>query len=291
MLETIAPTLTVTDFPWVGTPVDFQTREEFAYGAGQTIARLRAMLDDDSIDLIVNRGAGPHPPQKPRDVERLRETGAGTFGIFTAIEPDDLDLYRRILPAHFSMPDRPVLSLINVDYNQPNPIVRYKEGMVMLRGVGADGEGTWYVHSMPVETWLMLVMGHDWGFRKELFDMTVERDRTTVHRPDGQLYMSLELTSEACPDDTDWLIPQAHCGGHNDMAVIDPHNPDTVLRFGWTGAPEVLEETKRQVRITVDRSLDWAGLVPEGTTAPGYFQRYAIVDGIGGDATIKEVRS
>lgn len=61
-----------------------------------------------------------------------------------------------------------------------------------------------------------------------------------------------------------------------------------MLRFGWNGTAEVLEDDKRMVRITVDRSLDWAGLVPEAATAPGYFQCYAIV---GGDATIKKVRS
>ncbi len=42
------------------------------------------------------------------------------------------------------------------------------------------------------------------------------------------------------------------------------------------------------VKISVNPSLDWAGLVPDGTIAPGYYQRYTID---GGDAYIKKVRS
>ena len=288
MLETVdTPILDVTQFPWVGNPTDFKTQEEFAYVAGQTIARLRGLLNDDSQELIINRGAGPNPEPKTPDVERLRASGAGSFGILTALEPDDLDLYRRILPDCFAMPDRPVLSLMNLDYNQPNPIARYKEGMVMLKGVGADGEETWYVHSMPVETWLMLVMGHDWGFRKELFDMTVTPAKTAVMQRDGDLYMSLELTGQPVSGDTEWLISQEHVGGHNNMAVLYPRRPDLMLRFGWTGTPIVLEQNPGMVAISVNRSLDWAGLVPEGAAAPGYFQRYIIH---GGDAYIKKVR-
>ncbi len=38
----------------------------------------------------------------------------------------------------------------------------------------------------------------------------------------------------------------------------------------------------------MNRSLDWTGLVPEGATVPGFFQRYTIV---GGDPYVKKVRS
>jgi hypothetical protein len=289
MLDKVTnPVLSVTEFPWITDPVDMKTHEEHAYMCGQHIARTRALLDDDNENMIINWGAGPGNRVGTLVVEHANRDQLGPFGIFTAITPDDLDLYRRILPPHFSMPDRPVLSLVNLDYNQPNPIVRYKEGMVMLNGVGADGEEAWYVHSMPVETWLMLVMGHDWGFRKDLFDMTVTREKTTVTQKDGDLYMSLELTDTPCPAETQWLVPREACGGTNNMAVIYPRKPDLMLRFGWTGNGVVLDDETRMVRITVNRALDWAGLVPEGTVAPGFYQRY-MVDG--GDAYIKKVRS
>lgn len=282
------PILTVADFPWVKDPYNPKTQEEYAYTSGMHIARTRALLDNDDITEIINWGAGPRAEKYTPDIEKLKQRpDVGSFGIFVAIEPDDLDLYRQILPECFSMPERPVLSLVNLDYNQPNPIIRYKEGMVMLRGVGADGEETWFVHCMPVETWLMLVMGHDWGFRKDIFDMTVTREKTTVMQKNGDLYMSLELTPGPWPDGADGIVPQEECGGTNNMAVIHPKNPDVVLRFGWTGRGYALDEEKGMVRITVNRELEWAGLVPEGAEAPGLYQRYTVG---GGDSYIKKVR-
>jgi len=290
MLERAStPILSVMDFPWVKDPIDPKTKMEHAYTCGMHIARLRTQLDDDSIPMIYNMGRGksPSPPPVP-DIEKLKQRGhVGSFGIFVAIEPEDLDLYRQLLPDHFAMPERPVLSLVNLDYNQPNPIVRYREGMVMLKGVGGDGEETWFVHSMPVETWRMLVMGHDWGFRKDLFDMTITREKTTVMQKDGDLYMSLELTSEPWPSDADGIVPLEACGGTNNMAVIYPKKPDMVLRFGWNGKGYALDEEKRMVNISVSRDLEWAGLVPEGTSAPGRYMRYVVG---GGDAYIKKVR-
>lgn len=160
MLDKVkSPVLSVAEFPWVKDPFDMATHEEHAYMCGQVIARLRPLFADDSVEVIYNMGLGRNSNPVTLDVDKLRKENLGPFGIFTAFEPGDLELYREILPENFSMPERPVVSLVNLDYNQANPVVRYKEGMVFLKGVGADGEEAWYVHSMPVETWLMLVMG------------------------------------------------------------------------------------------------------------------------------------
>jgi len=99
--------------------------------------------------------------------------------------------------------------------------------------------------------------------------------------------MSLELTPDDWPSDADGIVPLGEAGGTNNMAVVYPRNPDMVLRFGWTGESLALDEDKKMVRITVNRDLDWAGLVPEGTVAPGRYQRY--VAGAG-DTYVKKVR-
>lgn len=279
---------TAAEYPWVKPSPDPASKEEHAYISALLIAKLRKFLADDGSSELVNWGSGPSPTQYTPDIENLKKNpNVGSFGIFAALVPDDLDLYREILPKHFSMPEQPVLSLVNLDYNQPNPIVRYREGMVMLKGVGADKEEAWYVHSMPVETWLMLMMGHDWGFRKDLFDMTITRNKTTVMQKDGDLYMSLELTSDAWPDDAKELVPKEHCGGTNNMAVIHPRYQDLMLRFGWNGKGYALEEENKMVKIKVNKALDWAGLIPKDGLAPGYFQRYTVG---GGDSYVKKVR-
>jgi hypothetical protein len=283
------PVLTVSDFPWVTDPdpLNPKTIEEYAYASGLRIARIRAMLEDDSLDMIINEGAGPGKRRRALDNESREENEVGHLGIFTAIEPADLELYRRLLPANFEMPEKPVLSLANLNYNQPNPIVRFKEGLVMLKGVCADGEESWYVHAMPVEQWLVLVKGHDWGFRKDFYDMTVTREKTSVLQKNGDLYMSLELTDHLDSDE-DLLISQESAGGHNNMAVIYPKNPEMVLRFGWTGKAVPFDDDKRMVKISVNPVVDWAGLVGGNTIAPGFFMRYAVD---GGDTYIKKLRS
>jgi|TARA_Y100000310_G_scaffold240881_1_gene244771 hypothetical protein len=284
MLDKVSKNI-VTDFPWVTNFSNPQTKEEYAYTSGMMIQRLRSFFNNQEVTELVNWGAGPR--KEAVDLSKIEvKDGAGTFGIFVAIEVADLELYRALLPPNFAIPDRPVLSLVNLDYNQPNPIVRYKEGMVMLNAVGADGKQTWYVHSMPVETWLMLVMGHDWGFRKDLFDMTVSRGKTTVTKKSGELYMSLELTEAPWSDDSNAIIPAGETGGINNMAVVYPNNPDMVLRFSSGGQRRALDEARRMVKITVNRDVDWAGLVPEGTVAPGLFQRF--ISG-GGDSRIRKV--
>ena len=53
-----SPILSVTGFPWVKTPANPKTREEYAYKMGQYVARLRSLLDDDSIGMIWNGGTG-----------------------------------------------------------------------------------------------------------------------------------------------------------------------------------------------------------------------------------------
>jgi hypothetical protein len=274
--KTTNPILDVTDFPWIKDPVDPETDVEHAYLMGQVVARLRTLLDDDDVEQIVNFGAGASTrPTTEVDIDRLNAQGLGTFGIWTEISPADLDLYQRLLPANCSMPEKPVVSLWIADYNQPNPIVRYREAGVMLKALGADGKEGLYVHSMPVESWLMLVVGHDWGFRKELTDITVSRDRASVLQKDGKLYMSLELTGDDHPADVG--PSPAQDGSPLGAIVIYPRSPEVMLRTSYAGRPTILEERRKMVKITVNRALDWAGLVPEAAVAPGSYRRFVTI--------------
>ncbi len=282
MLDKVASSI-VTDFPWQASVGDPETKEQHAYASGILIQRLRTFFNDDSHTELINWGAGP--TNRSVDISKIKVgQDTGTFGVFVTVVPEDLDLYRALLPINFTMPERPLLSLVNLDYNQPNPITRYREGMVMLSATGADGTPTWYVHSMPVESWLMLMMGHDWGFRKSLFDMTISREATTVKERSGELYMSLELTKESWTDDA--IVPDGRTGGINNMSVVYPRNPEMVLRFASNGQTRVLEDEKSMVRITVGEHVDWAGLLPDDAVAPGFYQRF--ISG-GGDASITKV--
>jgi len=281
-----AGVLTAVDYPWISTPADPTTPEEHIYNSGKLIERTSKFIQNDEVLDLVNWGAGPKTARSGLSDKEFA-ADVGTFGIFVAISPADLDLYRALLPEHFSLPSEPVVSLVNVDYNQPNPIVRYKEGMVLLKAVAVNGVETWYCHSMPVETWLMMVMGHAWGFRKQLFDMTITRGKTTVLDKDGALYMELESTSSEWSDEADAIVPAGSIGGINDMSVICPKNTDLVLQFASESEAYILDEDRRMVRISVNRNLDWAGLIPEGAVAPGAYRRFVRA---GGNSYIRKIR-
>ncbi len=276
----------VTSFPWITDGLgDHQSKVEQAYSAGMLIQRLHDFFEDDSKTILFNRGAGRRQSSGQTIDLKTLPADAGQFGLFVAFEPEDVALYKALLPRNFTMPENPEVSLVIVDYNQSNPVVRYKEGMVMLKAVGSDGQDTWYVHSMPVEDWLMLAIGHDWGFRKELFDMTVTKTRASAHRPNGDLFFALELTDRSWNANT-VVVPERGAGGINNMAVVFPRNVDMALVFGSTGPVRVLEKKERIIGISIGKGLDWAGLVPKSGEAPGYFQRYIYE---AGDAYIKKL--
>lgn len=277
----------VSSFPWqleLGAP---KSKTEQAYTNGMLIQRLRDFFADDGQTKLVNWGAGPREASNIDLTKITYPENVGVFGIFVAFEPADVGLYRALLPRNFGMPETPEVSLVIVDYNHPNPVTRYKEGMVMLKAIAGKHE-TWYVHSMPVEDWLMLVMGHDWGFRKEIFDMTVTETKATVHRPNGDLFMALELTDKPWNEE-EALVVEGGTGGINNMAVVYPRDIELVLIFGGTGSTaHALEEQKQIVKISAGDGVDWAGLVPKGGKAPGFYKRF-VPSGVG-DSHVMKVR-
>jgi hypothetical protein len=58
------------------------------------------------------------------------------------------------------------------------------------------------------------------------------------------------------------------------MAVVYPRNLDMTLIFGVSGTVLPIEKHQAMVSINVADSVDWAGLVPATSKAPGYFQRF-----------------
>ncbi|MHA2130418.1 MAG: acetoacetate decarboxylase family protein, partial [Promethearchaeota archaeon] len=137
---------------------------EHAYYSGILIQRVRNFVKNDGVNELINWGIGPSKRLTP-DPKTVKIKGdRGTNGIFTAFIPVDLKLYRSLLPKQLSIPEKPIVSLVTVDYNNGNSVTRYNEGMVMIKGECTDGRETWFVLSMPVETWLMMEMGVDWGF-------------------------------------------------------------------------------------------------------------------------------
>lgn len=88
-------------------------------------------------------------------------------GLAARYEPPCMEAYRTCLPAVFRIPDRPLISLVIIDYLQvsPWPFAPYQEAAILLRAGYRDREG-WYPLVMPVTTWIARQGGHHLGFPK-----------------------------------------------------------------------------------------------------------------------------
>ncbi len=255
---------------------------EHAYFSGMIIQRVRNFVKNDSVNELVNWGYGSS--SRTIDPKTVKIKGdRGTNGIFTAFKSENAELYQSLLPKQLAIPEKPIISLVTVDYNTGNSITRYNEGMVMIKGICPDGEETWFVLSMPVETWLMMEMGVDWGFPKQIFDITVAKENTLVLNK-GVKHLALDLTPDSSLKKEDILIPKGDAWGINNMAVIHPVRKDILLRFSY-GPISVQERVQGIVRVSIDRKQSWAELIPEGLNIPGVSQRYVPV----GDSLIKKV--
>ena len=107
------------------------------------VARLQRFVADASRrEMVV--------PSAPMSANAVR-SGAGTSGIYTVVEPPDLDLYRSYIPDPLRMPATPEVALALVDFNSGNPAIRYPEGWVLVKATRPDnGADLWVVASMPV---------------------------------------------------------------------------------------------------------------------------------------------
>lgn len=255
---------------------------EHAYFSGMLIQRVRNFVKNDGVNELINWGIRPRS-KSTIDPKTVKVGGdRGTNGIFTAFKPTNINLYQSLLPKQLSMPEQPIVSLVTVDYNNGNSVTRYNEGMVMIKGKCPDGEETWFVLSMPVETWLMMEMGVDWGFPKRLFDITVKKEKTLV-LDKGVTHLALEIIQNSSLSESDVIIPSGDAWGINNMAVVNPVRKDILLVFSY-GPISFQERIFRRIKVSVDRTQPWARLIPEGLISNGVFQRYVSI----GDSVIKK---
>ena len=206
-------------------------------------------------------------------------------GIFTMVEPADLELYRSLLPTPLEMPDQPMVSLFVVDYTKvyPWPMTRYQEAALFLRCKYKGQEG-WHCKTMPVTKWVPNQGGRSLGFPKyvaKTITLIPENGGWKGEAKDkGKLKLSLAfspgLTRPLEPSET--AVLQAGPG----KALADPVflfvPPDkgpnlqkvdmiNVVDPVWTTEPGM-------VSITMGPDEPWASLIKPGTESPGFFAKF-----------------
>jgi hypothetical protein len=206
-------------------------------------------------------------------------------GIFTMVEPADLDLYRMLLPAPLEMPDQPVVSMFVVDYIEvyPWPMTRYQEGTVALRCKYKGQEG-WHVKTMPVTKWVPNKGGRNLGFPKYVTKAITLAPENGGWKGEAKDKGQLKLALDFSPGLTRALDPgeEAIMNAGPGKALAEPIflfvPPDegtllqkvcmvNVVQPSWTSEPGM-------VRITIGPSEPWAGLIAPGTVTPGFFAKF-----------------
>jgi hypothetical protein len=233
------------------------------------VARLQQFVADPSRrEMTV--------PSAPLTTEQVA-SGLGSSGIFTIVEPPDLDLCRSYIPDPLQMPAVPQVALALVDFNRGNPVTRYPEGWVMVRATRPDsGQNLWIVASMPVANVLTAYIGLVWGLPKYVADeMTIARDRAEVIY-EGNVRFSLELRPGSVSDEP---VLRDHTGAIHELGHFQPHAGKQgivpIHSFGRGTQIETAEWESGTVKAYISPDDPWAGLIPSGSESPGVFQRVA----------------
>ncbi len=191
-------------------------------------------------------------------------------------EPEDLELYRELLPTQFDMPELPLVWVSIVDNIEvgPWPLTRYQLGFISLHCT-YQGEDGFHVLTMPENKWVPVWAGRTMGYPKYLADnVSLARDgdrwRGEVVKK-GELRLALEFS----PDKTEppaWVKQ----GLHPEQGPIFNLNPPrkgprvqvvrTVVPEGTDPSQEVIEGT---IVATIGTAEPSAGLLRPGASLYG----------------------
>jgi hypothetical protein len=213
-----------------------------------------------------------------------RGTWQDFHGIFTVVEPADLELYRELLPAELEMPDHPMVGVFIVDYVVvvPCPMRPYLEGALGIR-CKYNGEDGWHTVTMPLNDVVAREGGRSIGFPKYLADVTMTQSGENwegVVTHEGVVRMSLEFT----PGLTRPLEPfeeEILAGGLPRLEttifqVVPPGEGPDLYRITLSDkVPANWESTQGMIEIYISPDDPWAGLIDPGALAPaGMFQMF-----------------
>jgi hypothetical protein len=253
-----------------------------------------AFVEDPNQTELINNGRGPGNPE-PRaptsdELDQLIEMGAGTQGIFTVIEPTDLDVYRSFLPAPLEMPEKPLVGATLLDMNrEASDLTRYQEGRVTVLAKCPDGVESWLILSAPVPSLYYCREGVVWGWPKYVADEISFTPESTEVRYAGSVRYSLDF--EAGPvEDEAALRALGRVEGSNTITWHWLQGGSCLLRGGGRGGGEPARELAWQagmVKVYVRPEDPWSKLIPEGSTTPGFYGKWA--GGGGGDSVRTKV--
>ena len=217
------------------------------------------------------------------DQRKVPGTFQEFYGIFTAVEPVDLKLYRSLLPDVLDMPEQPGVGIFVVHYTHVNPwpMIPYYEGAVALR-CSYKGEEGWHVITMPVTERFPCWGGIQLGFPKYITDINLGPIKggwkgKVIH--EGRALLSLEYTPGIArgltPIEKKYLDGNFNRIAEPVFQLVPPREGPRLNRVIFIPVvPPTWTEETGMVRVTIDESEPWAGLVAPGTEGIGFLQKF-----------------
>ena len=200
-------------------------------------------------------------------------------GITAHLEPRDLSLYRRLLPPPLTLPSRPIVTLYIVDFTRVVrwPLTRYQEWSVLLK-CSLDAHEGWFSITMPVTKWVPMKGGRHIGFPKYVADeIKIEKEGGRFvargrHKGIEQLRIEFDpgLTRPLAAWEIELMDDPSFFKGPRIFQLVPPGFGPRLLRIKlehvvephWSPLPGM-------VKVKVDRSESWAGLLREDCPFPG----------------------
>ncbi len=206
------------------------------------------------------------------------------YGIFTAVEPADLDLYESLLPKPLEMPDQPMVGLFVINYNHTNPwpFTPYLEGTVGL-WCSYNGEEGWHVLTMPVTKRVSCEGGRALGFpkyvTKDISLWPADGGWKGEVKHEGELKLTLDyspgLNRKLTALEEEVLRSDRNKVADPIFQFVPPDKGPDLNRVKFVHlVPPTWTVEEGMVKVTIGHDEPWAGLVKPGTETPGVLQKF-----------------
>ncbi len=226
----------------------------------------------------------------------------GFHGIFTVMEPYDINVYKEMLPKQFSMPPKPLVGVFFVDYydtepwhSQP-PLNPYLEASVLIRCVYNGKEG-WFPLTMPVSTKAACLGGWKLGFPKYVANEMIlspvndgwigkaifkEEDKDEEITTIQLEFTQAQIDTTDLPDWQADFLTGEQISGLNETVINLIPLPSPLkgsIPFPINMTPPTFR-SRQTGYVKIETCPPWAGLppltglIPPGSVSPALFQKF-----------------
>lgn len=218
-------------------------------------------------------------------------------GLRVIVKPRDLALYERLIPAPLRPSADPAVLVYVMSFKRvsPWPLVPYHEGGVLVSARLDEREG-WYTVTMPVDRRVACWGGRRHGFPKYVADeiaFAAGPQPSGVVRHQGVTRIALSMVPDLGRQPTEWersvalALPSYYSSGAPIYNLVPPGRGPRLeaITIDHLDPMRVRERTDGRVRVALDPTAPWAGLVDASDEVLGtyawidcaYTLRFAVV--------------